>query len=348
MAPIRVKNYKLSVIRPGWKGNLFDDKERFLNEEFPFQPDLLDVLKWKMKRNPQHREKLSDPFRLEVHNDVSFVEQTNDCIVWLGHSTFYIRLNGVVFLVDPVFYDIPFVKRYAPHALSPARVGRIDFLLLSHDHRDHCQERSIREVVQYNPKVEVLTGLQMDGLLKGWIPHASIQCAGWYQQYKTGPAVAVCFMPSRHWGKRGYNDTNIRLWGGFMIQSSRTTLYFSGDTGYGSHFTEAAALFPRIDIAIIGVGAYKPLWFMSPNHISPDDAVRAANELHARMFIPMHYGTFDLSDEPPGEPVAALLAMKKEDKLNGELKILNPGKSFPIPFREDMEEEIGPYPAGDR
>jgi L-ascorbate metabolism protein UlaG (beta-lactamase superfamily) len=323
---IRVKNYKLPVIRAGWKGNLFEEGDRFVNEEFPSTPDFGDVVKWTFQRNPQRREKAHDPFRLKLVDDHSFLSGREDCIIWLGHASFYIRLNGIVMLIDPVFYDIPFVKRYVKHALSPTGVGHVDYLLISHDHRDHCQERSIREVVRNNPQIEILTGLQMDKLLKRWVPAASVQCAGWYQQFRTRPALAVCFLPTRHWGKRSYNDTNTRLWGAFTIQSSTTTIYFGGDTGFGSHFREASELFPRIDVAILGVGAYKPSWLMTPVHISPKEAVEACNELNAAMMIPMHYGTFDLSDEPPGEPVSALKELKERGVLKAQLKFLNPGE----------------------
>lgn len=284
MTAIRVKNYKLPVIRAGWKGNLFEAGDRFVNEEYPFTPSLGEVLKWKFQRNPQRLEKSSDTFRLKVSHDRSFLDDRSDCLVWLGHSTFYIRLDGVVILIDPVFYDLPFVRRYAKHALLPAEIGHVDYLLLSHDHRDHCQEQSVREIVQCNPHIEVLTGLQMDKLLTQWIPATAIQCAGWYQQYRTRPSLAVCFLPARHWARRGRNDTNMRLWGAFTIQSATSTLYFGGDTGYGGHFRETAALFPNIDVAMLGVGAYKPSWFMAPNHMSPQEAVRASNDRSAPGF----------------------------------------------------------------
>ncbi|MGC3943619.1 MAG: MBL fold metallo-hydrolase [Chryseolinea sp.] len=327
---IRVRNYRLPVIRPGWTGNLFEDGARFVNEEHPFAPRFSDVLKWTFRRNPQRFEKAHDTFRLKVTDDASFIHEKTDCIVWLGHATFYIRLAGVVLLIDPVFYDLPFIKRYSRHALSPSAIGRVDYLLISHDHRDHCQAQSIREIIQLNPDIEVLTGLRMDSLLDRWIHIERIQCAGWYQQYKTRSSIAVSFLPARHWGKRGYNDTNMRLWGAFMIQSATHTIYFSADTAYGEHFKETAALFPRIDIAIVGVGAYKPVWMMKNVHISPEEAVVAVNDLHAAMMIPMHYGTFDLSDEPPGEPVAKLESLKSNGMLKAELKIVNPGEVLRI------------------
>lgn len=313
------------MIRPQWKGNRFDDG-CFVNEEFPYVPSLRDVIKWTMEGNPQRQEKRRDSFRLNVRSDQQFLQESTDCIVWLGHASFYIRVSGIVMLIDPVFYDLPFVKRYSRHAFSVSEIGHVDYLLLSHDHRDHCQKQSIREIVLRNPHVEILTGLQMDTLLRAWIPQTPIQCAGWYQQFKTSSNIAVCFLPTRHWGRRGYNDVNRRLWGAFTIQSATHTIYFGGDTGYGSHFKDASVLFPRIDVAILGIGAYKPSWFMAPNHMSPEEAACASNDLLARVMVPMHYGTFDLSNEPPGEPVAWLSSLKQNGELKADLHMLDPGE----------------------
>ena len=296
--------------------------------EFPFQPKISEVLKWLFARNVQREEKKRDSFRLSPTNDLTFRSHKNDCIIWLGHATFFIRLNGVNMLIDPVFYNIRFVKRYTPHALAPATFDDLQYLLISHDHRDHCQEKSVRRLVELNPRLEILTGLNMESLLKPWSLNRTIQTAGWYQQYITSKEIEVYYLPSRHWSKRGLGDDNKRLWGAFVIRSSGKTIYFSGDSGYGSHFLEVKNLFKKIDIAMIGIGAYKPEWFMHPNHMSPTDAVKAFHDLDARTFIPMHHGTFDISDEPIGEPLRVLLRIKHENKINGQLVSLNPGENF--------------------
>ena len=135
-------------------------------------------------------------------------------------------------------------------------------------------------------------------------------------------------MPSRHWSKRGLFDTNRRLWGGVCLVSDSTTIYMSGDTGYGSHFRDVGMLFPSIDYAIMGVGAYSPRWFMSANHISPEQAVQGFHDMKARHFIPMHYGTFDLSDEPISEPMRLLRQMEAQSVIHGTLLI--PGINEPI------------------
>jgi L-ascorbate metabolism protein UlaG (beta-lactamase superfamily) len=322
------QNPALRTIKPDWKGTPIDKSGRFMNHEFPFEAKFSEVLKWQFSAKPQKQEKKTDPFRLATRQDTSFLHSTEDCIVWLGHATFFIRLNGVNILIDPVFYDVPFVKRYAQHALGPEVFTQLDYLLISHDHQDHCQEKSIRAIVEKNPTITILAGLNMEGLLEPWAKNTPIQTAGWYQEYQLSRPVHLYYLPSRHWSKRSLNDTNKRLWGAFVLESNGKTLYFSGDTGYGGHFKDAKTLFPDIDICIMGVGAYKPEWFMSPNHISPQDGVVAFQDLGAKVFIPMHYGTFDLSDEPVGEPVRILKGLEKEGKIQGELKLLDLGENY--------------------
>lgn len=325
---IYIQNPLLETIKTNWPGTPVDENNRFVNAEFPFVPRTREVFKWMFSKNPQKEEKKQDTFRLTHADDTSFLADKNDCIVWLGHATFFIRLNGIQLLIDPVFYEVPFVKRYADHAFGPAFFHRLNYLLISHDHQDHCQEKSIRNVVAQNPDVRILTGLNMESLLRPWSKNVPIQMAGWYQQYDTDLSIEICYLPSRHWSKRGLNDANKRLWGAFMIKAKDKTIYFSGDTGYGNHFKEAQTLFPTINVAIIGIGAYKPEWFMHPNHASPGDAVKAFNEIGAQQLIPMHYGTFNISDEPVGEPLRILKSLESQGKITGTLKILDLGESY--------------------
>ena len=323
-----VRNEKLPTIKEGWPGNPVDVNGRFVNLEFPFLSQYRDVFKWMFTRNPQKAEKENDQFRLKVVNDSTFLNNDKDCIIWLGHASFFVRLRGVSLLIDPVFFDVPLVKRYSPHAFAAGYFKDLDYLLVSHDHRDHCEDKSIRIITANNPQVEILTGLNMETLLRPWSGKRPIQMAGWFQQYQTKEGISVFYLPSRHWSKRGLKDENLRLWGAFAIQSDNHTIYFSGDSGYGNHFRETKDLFPSIDVAIIGIGAYKPEWFMHPNHVSPSDAVRAFHDTGAKTFIPMHYGTFDISDEPVGEPLRILKNLQKEDGIKGRLQILQPGENM--------------------
>lgn len=309
-----------------WKGTPLDKKGKFVNHEIQHDHSLGNLLKWQLMRNPQKRAKKLDDWKLEVLFDTDFLSIKKDCIVWLGHSSYFIRLAGISMLIDPVLFNVSFLKRKSALPIAPDQLRDLDYLLISHDHRDHLDVRSLQVLSRINPQVTYLTGLRMDLFLKKIVGSTNIQTAGWYQKYLTKEDVSIYYIPSRHWAKRTLTDTNHRLWGGFVIQGAGKTIYFSGDSGYGSHFSDISQLFPEIDYGIIGIGAYKPEFFMGQSHLSPSEAVVAFHDLKAKTLIPMHYGTFDLSDEPLSDPVKTLEKIKHENGIKGEVTFLNPGE----------------------
>lgn len=301
-----------------WKGTPVDELGRFVNHEFPFLPRAADLLRWQTEVNPQKAEKKADTWRPEVRRDDRFLADGRDVVVWLGHATFFVRIGGVRLLIDPVLGHLaPTVRRLSPFPIDPAKLTGLDYILISHNHRDHCDEDSVRLLAAQNPDAVWLTGLELDTLLAQWTGSTRIQAAGWYQQYETDSRIELYYLPSRHWARRGISDNNTQLWGAFVLKAGGRTVYFSGDTGYGSHLREVGTLFPEPDVCLIGVAAYKPEWFMGPNHISPTNALRAFREMKAKTMIPMHYGTFDLADEPIGDPYRVLSRLRDEGKADG-------------------------------
>jgi L-ascorbate metabolism protein UlaG (beta-lactamase superfamily) len=187
--------------------------------------------------------------------------------------------------------------------------------LLSHGHRDHCDQASLKKIYQNNQSL-LLTSLGLGKFVKTWLPKVNYQEAGWYQQYQTHhPDLKIFYLPAQHWSNRMLWDINKMLWGSFIIQYKNTTIFFGGDSGYSAYTNEIAALFPSIDFAMIGVGAYTPDFMMQDVHTSPDEAMVIAKEMNVKNFIPMHYGTFDLADEPMGEPLRILSAYKAQNKM---------------------------------
>jgi L-ascorbate metabolism protein UlaG (beta-lactamase superfamily) len=317
-----VSNTGLKTIKHGWQGTPVDESGRFVNDEFPYLPKMTDLLKWKASGNPFKEEKQRDTARLEVKDPTEFLASDRDGILWLGHASFYIRLAGKSFLLDPIFGKPPVVTTYVDVPSPIDKIRDVDYVLISHDHRDHMDEDTLKAIAQRFPNSTFLAGLGNDDVLSEWkTPSNAIQTAGWYQQFETGDNVKVYFLPARHWCRRGLFDTNKRLWGSFVIQSDKVTIYFSGDSGYGRHYREAAEQFPKIDYFLVGIGAYEPRWFMEPNHNSPGDALKAFKDSGARILVPMHYGTFDLSDEPPSEPLRTL---KEEAEREGLLEMIHP------------------------
>ncbi len=302
-------NEELRTVKADWPGTPVDQKDRFINHEFPFLPSTVDLLKWKIGGNQMKTEKENDTGRLEVKDPRPFLESGEDGIMWLGHASFFIRLNGVAILTDPVFGDPSLISRFVPVPSPIDALRQVDYVLLSHDHRDHMDEATLRAIAEKFPNAKFLAGLRSEDVLDEWkTPTNSIGTAGWFQEFAVNdPRLQIYFLPVRHWSRRGLFDTNWRLWGGYVIQSEAATIYFGGDSGYGRHYREAAELFPKIDYFLIGIGAYEPRWFMEPNHNNPSDVVKAFVDSGARTLIPMHYGTFDLSDEPPSQPLQQLM-----------------------------------------
>lgn len=323
------KNGKLKTIKPDWPGTPVDQKGRFVNHEYPFLMKMSNLLKWKLNRNPQADEKKNDSFRIDVKDPAEFLASEKEGILWLGHATFYIRLGGKAILIDPVLGTPSILTRYANIPPVLDKIRRLDYVLISHDHRDHMDEDSIKALASIFPKAKFLTGLGMETVLSDWMLGNEIQTAGWFQQFSLpDEAVMIYFLPVRHWCQRGALDQNERLWGGFIIQGAGTTIYFGGDSGYGRHYFETAGLFPKIDYFLIGIGAYKPRWFMEPNHNSPEDALKAFQDSGAKTLVPMHYGTFDLSDEPPGEPLRLLNEGAKAAGIGDKIKPIAIGESI--------------------
>ncbi len=291
-----------------WKGTPRLSNGLFQNLHSPFEPSLSAVAKWKFSKNPQEEEKKTDKRRLEIHKTSSPVSNGKDQLIWLGHASYLMHIAGVTILTDPVWIDNWALKRQSSLPIVPEKLDKVDYILISHDHRDHCDEATLKLLGALMPEATILTGLNMSPLLKAWMPKNPIQEAGWFQSYDLKESLRITYVPTRHWSRRGLSDTNQRLWGGYFIESYDKSVYFMSDSGYDPHFKLIAETMGSPEYAIMGVGAFKPEWFMHPVHTSPMDAARAFMEMGGKHFIPMHFGTFDLSNEPLLEPLDWLKA----------------------------------------
>lgn len=304
-----------------YPGTPRDQKELYMNEEHVFLPKMGDLIKWQTSTNPYKAEKKNDKRRLQVIPHHSLDEVPDNSITWLGHASFLIHLDGIRLLIDPVLTSSMLLKRQSELPFNTEAFQNVDYILVSHNHRDHCDKESIQLLANQNPEATWLCGLGLDTLLLNeWTGSKRIQAAGWYQQYPiNNPLLKIAFLPTRHWSRRGLGDTNVSLWGAFMIQSKGKKIYFGGDSGYGSHVKKVGELFGVVDYYIAGIGAFAPRWFMSPSHMHPEEVAKSSNELKPNYLLPMHYGTFDLSDEPLLEPARLIQQLKKENAFSATL-----------------------------
>jgi L-ascorbate metabolism protein UlaG (beta-lactamase superfamily) len=326
-----ITNPDLDIIKEDWKGNPITKKGRFLNHEHPFIPSFKEIIKWKSRANPDANQKRNDTWRLPVEKIEDLSRIQYDTITWLGHASFLIKIKGLTILTDPILYTPgPFMPRFAKFPIVKTALKGIDLILISHDHRDHVDARSLKLLFKQNPKATVYTGLNMKPLLEKWTVQNPIVEAGWFQRLPVFEGLNITFLPCRHWGKRWLNDTNRRLWGSFMLESEKWKVFYGSDSGYGSHYKDIQDLFEYVDVAMVGIGAYKPEWFMHPSHTSPRDAYQIALDLNSRALFPMHYGTFDLSDEAISDPYRNIQKVVKEEKNGPGLILGHPGETYAL------------------
>jgi L-ascorbate metabolism protein UlaG (beta-lactamase superfamily) len=306
-------NPSLQFINSKFKGNIkIDNIFQYEDgiEKIPYHK-ILQAL-----RNPSGflNKDRKDKWVPKVHINSNFLFTDEDCIVWLGHSSFFIRLDGVNILTDPVFYDISILlKRRHPLPCEPNMFSNIDLILLSHGHRDHLDIKSLKVLERLNKNIHVYCPLGHVDLLQS-IGFKNVVEAAWYQQFNH-PKLDIVMCPAKHWNRRGLLDYNRTLWGSFMIKSKNKKVFFAGDTAYSNHFLEIRNELFAPDICMMPVGAYQPEFMMSWAHQSPLEAVQAFNDMEGNYFIPMHYGTFNLSMEPPSEPLQLLKQSDDADKM---------------------------------
>ena len=238
------------------------------------------------------------------------LNQDNDYIIWIGHSTFLIKKAGTVILTDPIFSDraSPF-KNIGPERLIPPviplkELPRIDFVTVSHNHYDHLDINSLKKISKLNPDAVFLVPAGDLKLLKKKRIN-NVYEFNWWETFKA-KELTFTFTPVQHWSKRGLFDRNKSLWGGWYINFNDYGMYHAGDTGYSKDFIDTKLKLGAPKYAFIPIGAYDPEWFMAESHVNPEDAVQIMIDLEAEKAFGMHWGTFALTDEDTLEPPTRL------------------------------------------
>ncbi|KYG67480.1 hydrolase [Bdellovibrio bacteriovorus] len=291
------------------------DGEKFHNPGMSGNKSMLQVLKWKMTSTvtpwPATLENTSKP---EVANQLKEGEIST---TFINHATHLIQLKGVNIITDPVFSErvSPFTwigpKRVRRPGIELKDLPKIDVVLISHNHYDHMDEESIRELAKkFDPTFVVPLGNER--LIKEMGAKKVIEM-DWWQTAELPEKNSVTLVPAQHWSRRTMFDTNKALWGGFVVKAAdQRQIYFAGDTGYGALFKDIKGKLGPMDVAILPIGAYEPRWFMKEQHMNPEEAVQAHLDLESKFTLGTHFGTFPLTDEGIDEPVKALAeAIKK-------------------------------------
>jgi len=282
-----------------------------------------DLLRWQLNRKKDTTE-FTTPVR---PNDGSALHASAPSLTWIGHATYAMRLGGRMIVTDPVWSErVGPQRRRAPPGVALDQMPAIDVVTVSHTHYDHLDLPTLRRIGA-NPLYVVPSDVG-DILRSAGLPN--VVELGWWQTHEHA-GLRVTLVPAQHWSMRVPWDRNKRLWGGFVIESAEGTAYHAGDTAFSERvFSEIGARFPSIDWALLPIGAYDPEWFMSGQHMNPEDAVRAFDLLGARHFCAMHWGTFKLTDEPLGEPPARARASFEATPRSAKLHIPDVGETIAL------------------
>ena len=256
-------------------------------------------------------------------------------VTWVGHATFLVQVGGLNLLTDPMWSDhaspIPGVgpKRRVGPGIRFDELPPIDLVLQSHDHYDHLDDRTVCRLEATNPGARWLVPLGLASFLRRRGVH-EITELDWWQETTHGPLSIGC-TPAQHFSGRVPWRRNRALWCGWSVRAPARRVFFAGDTGFHPEFAAIATRFGPFDLALLPIGAYDPRWFMRPVHMNPEEAVQAALDLGGPRMIPMHWGTFRLTDEPLDEPprrardawiASGLAAENYQQLMHGETLVL--------------------------
>ena len=230
---------------------------------------------------------------------------------WIGHASVYIELDSLRLLLDPVFAErvspLPVgPRRFHPPPIALADLPTIDAVLISHDHYDHLDMDTVRHLAARGTRFFVPLGIAAH--LERWgVAPAQIEELEWWQQ-RTLRGVQIVCTPTRHYSGRGLGDRSATLWSSWSVAGPQHRFFYSGDTGYGTHFQEIGARLGPFDIAFVKIGAYGPGAAWADIHMSPEHAVQAFRDVRGKRMFPVHWSTFNLAYHAWDEPVRSTVA----------------------------------------
>ncbi len=249
--------------------------------------------------------KVPDHIIPSIKTNLKSQSKKDDFLVWMGHSSYYLQTDGVRFLVDPVFSGnaspIPgTTKAFAGSDIYSADdFPMIDYLIISHDHYDHLDYKTIKSL---RTKIEkVICGLGVGAHLERWgFAGNQIVELDWYESANLNPDIKITSTPARHFSGRLFRR-NTTLWSSFVLRTATKNIFIGGDSGYDSHFKTIGERFGPFDVAILENGQYNEKWRYI--HTLPEEFGKVVNDLGAKNIFPVHSGKFSLAQHPWDEPL---------------------------------------------
>lgn len=288
--------------------------------EMGAEPAWRDFREWRRSR-PSHP-KTIDLERAPPVERLAAAPASGIAATWIGHSSVVLQLDGKTYLCDPVWSNRLaggfVVPRYTPPGIPWSALPHVDALLISHNHYDHLDAPTIRRLPRGTP-VFCGTNLGPWFASRGF---TNVTERSWWESTRLD-GHKLTFVPAQHFSARTPWDRDRTLWGGWVVEGHEGSVaYHAGDSGYWDGFKMIGDTFPRIDLAMIPIGAYLPRWFMAPVHVDPPEGGQAYRDTRARAMLPIHWGAFRLADERLDEPPNALRKWWNEERIdNAKLRV---------------------------
>lgn len=310
-------------LRPSdhYDGSIFHNNPKTPRKSF------FDYVQWRFTSNPSPQISLSFKGFYKPESNVS----DNITISFIGHSSFLLQARGINVLTDPIWSErcspVSFIgpKRLNPPGIRFEDLPKIDVVVISHNHYDHLDLPTLKKLWDRDKPIFVVPLKNKELLFSEGI--GNIAELDWWQSLAFKNNVTISLVPARHWSGRGLFDRDETLWGGYVISFKEKNIFFAGDTGFGPHFEQIKERFGAFSVALLPIGAYLPIWFMKDNHLSPEEVIKVADILKARITIPMHFGTFALGDDGYSFTRMELEKLLKNNPHN-TFKIMDVGDSW--------------------
>ncbi|WP_207534642.1 MBL fold metallo-hydrolase [Desertivirga arenae] len=251
-------------------------------------------------------------------------------VTWLGHSTLIVEVDGKRFLTDPVWSGVvsPFSfigpKRFFTPALKLEELPPLEGIIISHDHYDHLDEKTIRQIINIRPGMQFFCPLGVSKWLKtfGAYPD-NIHEFDWWDEYELEKGFKIAATPARHFSGRWIRDRYKTLWASWVIQGPQHSFFFGGDSGMFPGFSDIGERYGPFDLTALEIGAANDDW--EDIHMGPVKATEAHLMLKGKLMLPIHWATFNLAPQPWEEPVEDLLIAAKEKDI--KLLLPEPGET---------------------
>ena len=296
--------------------------------------ELIDLAKEFSKREKDQTAETGFPVTYRDQNGLS---NFSESVIWLGQSTILLNHHGLNVVTDPHFSKraspMSFLgpKRITPNPITINDLPEIDIVLISHNHYDHLDKTTIKELINLQPSIKYLVPLGLADMLRSW-GVTDVTELDWWQPIKF-QGVKIQPTPVKHWSKRTFFDRNKSLWSGWMLKWDDFSFYFAGDSGYSKDFKETAERLGAPTLAAIPIGAYAPRDFMKEAHMNPEEAVKVFKDLGAKYAVAVHWGTFKLTTEKMNEPLERLLQSLKDHGIaSDKFRALQHGEIWEKPF----------------